>query len=560
MKIDGNIALPTPSNDEIHFLFRFRDLIRNTIQEHFKVLEANGSVWWGWWMRPTEDARMDVWEKLQALASESSPVRIGLFHSGDGKVYGARVSQVIQPENADSPPLLPAPAVDRELVPEYYRNSPYSRAWMRLVEIDPNPINFFNEYSFEQVPRLHNYKQEVLDKLKGKVIKSADELRGMDTTIWSVRRKRAGDPEREIVLTTGGIPGPVSWSAVNLGQDTILHITDPHFAVGKNREQHIWRLEGEDGTRPTLAEAIKEGLGDIQPGLVIVTGDLTFTGAAEEFQEAAQSLNSLAGKFNLDPDRFVVIPGNHDIVWTKNESYDEKAPVTEAPGEAMENYKAFYRQFYTHDADLRLAMGRRFLLPCGLALEICGLNSSSLATGKKFLAGMGRIEESAFAIVANALKWGKEGGLALRVLLTHHHLTLTEDLEPAEDYYRGFGIAVDAARILRLAAGYGVQLVLHGHKHRAFLWCAGVYELPELANQGQQVGDVSIIGGGSAGSSETDSDKNYFNVISVSSAGLQLSMYRSPNGGIFKPMNSWKAELDLIGTPRRLMLGPWVPE
>ena len=28
-------------------------------------------------------------------------------------------------------------------------------------------------------------------------------------------------------------------------------------------------------------------------------------------------------------------------------------------------------------------------------------------------------------------KWDKEGGLALRVLLTHHHLTLTEDLEPA---------------------------------------------------------------------------------------------------------------------------------
>jgi 3',5'-cyclic AMP phosphodiesterase CpdA len=546
--------------DEIRFLFRFRDLIANTIEEHYKVFKKKNSVWWGWWKRPTENARMDIWGKLQQQVSVGRPARIGLFHSGEGEVYAAWVSEVIPPTDKDTPPLLPVPKVDSLLVPEYYRKSPYSRAWMRFVQIDKKPISFFNEYSFDEAPQVPNYSKEILNQLKGKVIKTPDELRGMDTTIWSVRKKRQDtDPDKEIILTTGSVPVSISSSAVNVQHDSILHITDPHFAVGQHRGQHVWRLEGETDRKPSLAEAISSALAGKRIGLVVITGDLTFTGAPEEFKAAAQGLNALVGKLDLDANRFVIIPGNHDIQWTKDGKYVEKAPVNAAPEKAMANYRAFYRGFYGHDSDGTLAMGRRFMLPCGLAFEVCGLNSSSLETGKKFLAGMGRIEESSFEAVANALKWKGRSGLALRVLLTHHHLVLTEDLEPASGFYQGFGIAVDAPRILRLAAKHDVQLVLHGHKHRAFMWRSGVYELPEHAQQRWQLGDVSIIGGGSAGSSDTDSHKNYFNLIDASSEGLNLTMYRAENAGSFGAINKWKARFELIGEPARLMLREWVP-
>lgn len=547
------------SNDdqEIRFLFRFRDLIADTIEEHYKVFEKNKSVWWGWWKRPTEDARMDVWGKLKEQASAVHPVRVGLFHSGKGVVYAAWVSEVILPTDENSPPLLPIPE-DFLLVPEYYRNSPYSRAWMRFVQIEKAPIDFFGSYSFEMVPDLPNYNEDILNQLKDKVIKSPDELRGMDTTIWSVRRRRRdSDSDREIILTTGSIPTAVSWTAASLEHDTILHITDPHFAVGKHRSQHVWRLEGEESKSPSLADAINQALDKTPIGLVLVTGDLTFLGSQEEFTIASQSLNALVGKLDLDSNRFVIIPGNHDIQWTTDDKYVETAPVKEVPETAMANYRAFYRGFYSHDSDGMLAMGRRFLLPCGMALEICALNSSSLETGKNFLAGMGRIQESAFTTVANALRWDERAALSLRLLLTHHHLVLTENLEPAPDFYRGFGIAVDAPRILRLAARHGVQLALHGHKHRAFMWRSGVYELPEHAQQRWDLGDVSIIGGGSAGSSETESNKNYFNLIKVGSDGLRLTMYRAENAGTFQPINEWHAKFQLKGEPARLMLGEW---
>ena len=95
--------------------------------------------------------------------------------------------------------------------------------------------------------------------------------------------------------------------------------------------------------------------------------------------------------------------------------------MIEAPQEAKANYSEFYRLLYGHEPIPTLSMGRRYVLPSGLVLEICALNSSSLETGKQFLAGMGRIEENAFTDIANEFKW-QEPSLSFRILAIHHHL------------------------------------------------------------------------------------------------------------------------------------------
>lgn len=201
-------------------------------------------------------------------------------------------------------------------------------------------------------------------------------------------------------------------------------------------------------------------------------------------------------------------------------------------------------------------MGRRFQLPSGIAMEICALNSSSLETGPNFLAGMGRVEEKAFGEVAKELCWD-EPNFAFRILALHHHLTFTEDLEPAHGYYAGFGIAVDAPRIMRMAAKYGVHLALHGHKHRVFIWRSNVYNLPEYASDDWQLGKLSIIGGATAGSSDREAGKNFFNLLDMSSNGVDLTILRSTNGGNFEEMSHWYASFELNGQPQRLVLGEW---
>jgi predicted phosphodiesterase len=546
------------SPPSIRFLFRFRDLIANTIVEHDGVIGRRGTCWWGWWRRPREDQHAEIWQELQEQLQERRRVVIGFFDSGSDKVYAADAIEVIGPQPGDPPGYVPVPSDEKELIPEYYRDSPYSRAWIKLERIYPSPIDFFGSYSYLNSPRLSSYSPDLLKKLKDKVIASPAELRSMDTTIWEVRERRAGDPRGEILLTDRSASDSVSREPIALQSNAILHLTDLHFGVGKSRKQHIWRLEGEPGReRPSLADALDKVLGERSIGAVVVSGDFTFTGSDGEFREAEVFLERLLVRCNLDTDRLVVIPGNHDIKWSKKTVYDSNAPVDVAPAAAKKNYIDFYRRMFGHEPRATLAMGRRFVLPSGITLDVCALNSSSLASGANFLAGMGRIQENAFSEVAGELQWPNGYSMGLRMLVVHHHLTLTEDLEHADGYARGFGIAVDAARIQRLAAEHGVQLALHGHKHRAFIWRSSVYALPEHAHKNRRLGGLSIVGGGSVGSVDTESRRNYFNILEVVGGGMKLDIYRAAAGGAFSSMQTWLAQLEISPTRHQLVLGDW---
>jgi 3',5'-cyclic AMP phosphodiesterase CpdA len=379
----------------------------------------------------------------------------------------------------------------------------------------------------------------------------------MDTTIWRVRPSLPTDTSEQILLSVQALGEPVSAEIVGCKSNCILHLTDAHFAKGSNRPQHVWRYDTEGQmARHSLVEAITTALGDRKIGLVIVSGDFTFIGSPEEFEEARTAIVHLLGILDLSTDQLILVPGNHDIQWTTTGAYDHNAPVIEAPPQAKANYEKFYRTLMRHEPSRHLSMGRRFALPCGLILEVCALNSSSLETGRDFLAGMGRIDEGAFAEVAKKLGWSTAQTLGIRMLVVHHHLALTEDLEPAEGYGKGYGLAVDAVRIQRLAARNGVHLALHGHKHRSFIWRSTVYELPEHAQTKYRLGEFSIIGGGSCGSKETDGDSNYFNVIELRPSQLSLDMFRSTRQGAFSTFSKWIADLSLEGE-QGLKLGEW---
>lgn len=549
----------TPASPAIPFIFRYRDLVAPTLAEHRKLIRAKQKCWWGWWKRPSEPARKEVWDQLETLLKDG-PVRIGLYDSGSNQVYGASLKAIIAPTVDASGHCLPVsvPSGEDILIPEYYRSSPFSRAWLLLTAIDEEPLPFFMYYSFSDAPPLPNYPELLRKMFVGKVILDSDELRGMDATIWSVRLRLKEDKEDRIIVPPAGAIEPLSGRTIALTSETILHITDLHYAVDSNRSEHVWKLEGGSGNKATLAEAIYTALKGKKIGAVLITGDLTYRGSDEEYTEALKSISRLLGNLDLWHEHVVVIPGNHDIVWTSSNKYNPKSPVETAPEEATENYKKFYESLLRHKPNNHLSIGRRFILPNGITLEIGGLNSSSLEQGKKFLAGMGRIQEQAFMEVANSFGWTPDSNsMVLRLLALHHHLTPTENLEEYEEYYKGFGMAVDAPRIQRLAARNGVQLVLHGHKHRVFVWNSGVYELPEHTNPEWSLGQLAILGGGSAGSKATEGNKNYFNLLNIKANGVEVEMYRSENTGAFTSMAHWHSSFSLGAPPAVLRMSDW---
>lgn len=544
---------------EFSYLFRYRDLVAATLDAHRAVLDEHGSCWWGWWMRPSEDGRLSVWQDLKRNVS-NGPVEIGLFDSGDGSVYRAKIADVVVPAKDSFGTFAPVrpPAADDALIPEYYRHSNGSRAWMRIVELMNDPTPFFGEASFAEAPPLPHYSESVLARIEGKVILDAAELRSMDTTIWSVRPRVGGDSTERFIAASVGVSTPLSASPVHAPGEWILHLTDLHYSIPPHQGQHRWSVDSVGGGERLLADAVHDALRthERQVAAVLVTGDLTFRALAGEFDIASRELFRLTnGLLGLSLDHLVVIPGNHDIAWSKEEAYSPEHPVEVAPAEATEGYRRFFANLYRYPSAPDLNMARRYVLPGGQLVDIVAVNSSSLEQGKNFLAGMGRIQDQAYSAGATELGWNLNQGSSLRILALHHHVALTEDLEGPEGYAKGFGIAVDAPHVLRRAAHDGVHLVLHGHKHRAFLWRSGAYELPERAQERWSLGSINILGGGSAGSTDVEAGMNYFHLLRYQSGTVEVEMYRSNRGNEFQRFSSWTASINTADISKRIT--PW---
>lgn len=99
----------------------------------------------------------------------------------------------------------------------------------------------------------------------------------------------------------------------------LIHISDPHLTDisnlprswirGKRRLGYLsWRHRRRHRHLRSALDALSEAALALQPDLLLVTGDLTHLGAADEHAQAAAWLRSLGS-----PERVMVIPGNHDL-------------------------------------------------------------------------------------------------------------------------------------------------------------------------------------------------------------------------------------------------------
>ena len=89
----------------------------------------------------------------------------------------------------------------------------------------------------------------------------------------------------------------------------ILHLSDVHFRVGK-------RWDAEPVTRALARFINAEVASGLVPDLVVFSGDLAFSGAAEEYALARDWLeNELWPALPEGPprDRLLLVPGNHDV-------------------------------------------------------------------------------------------------------------------------------------------------------------------------------------------------------------------------------------------------------
>ena len=288
---------------------------------------------------------------------------------------------------------------------------------------------------------------------------------------------------------------------------TILHISDMQFGI---HHEFGRRFQYEDGSMDTLKDRLCEDLRlmretyAIAPDVVAVTGDLAEWGLPKEFAQAEDLLIAIAEETGLPRDRFLIVPGNHDINRKLCEAYfltceaNGEEPVWPAY-DKWKPFENFIARFYGHQ-NVFPAVPRWSLIEIPeLKTAFACLNStmaeghleepagdkSEIAQRKKERGGeyghygwCGEKQISWFA--KNLISYERRQWL--RVALIHHNLQ-PESRYVDKEYLRD---AADFERML----GNRVNLVLHGHTHAADTrWLGGL----------QQTGHVPVMPTGSAG-------------------------------------------------------------
>ena len=245
---------------------------------------------------------------------------------------------------------------------------------------------------------------------------------------------------------------------------TWLHLSDLHFRA---KGQHKW---DEDIVLRALLDDVRARVEDgLTPDVILVSGDIAFSGAPEEYALAGHFFDDLLKATSLPKTRLFIVPGNHDIdrqaisrgAIAIASSSGSRQAVNEVLAvdvdrrltfRKFEHYADFVNDyfegqlvfddehyFYVRYPDLDLADRK---------VAVMGLNSAwlSMSDGEYGRLVLGERQ------VRQALEAAKDADL--RIVLLHHPF----------DWFQEFDRNDCEALLMQ-----GCDFVLHGHLHRTGL-------------------------------------------------------------------------------------------
>lgn len=482
-----------------NLILRFRDLVteeHGTIERHQSVITQCGYVWWGWWKKGNETTpfvEFSVWKSK----AESDPIDLFLVDSGQNLVYKAKCTGLQLRENDK----LSSP--ERDATPKYYQDK-QCYAWFKFTSIDLCDEAELKKYSYVHSPSLFIDKNVDYSKFENKKIYSIAELIQQNRTVWFVRNALDTDPDNEIILLNSEFVQPAHFSTkyYQSSGNTLLwlsdlHLSDTEFKVNRG------------GISQTLAEHIYQRLKTeneeteetkIIAGTVI-SGDITSCANPEGFTQAKNLVRDLSNEF-LEPissENFIICPGNHDFVREEEEleNGEEPAFIYDKMDNAR-SYADFYKSIYNIAPNKYFAMGRKILLSSGYMLEIAALNSLMLQQYLNFQ-GHGYLSQNQLNFVAEKMGWNDtKNENAIRIVVMHHHYLPTCYTEKINATYASSAV-YDADRLMNWLVQCNVKLLLHGHKHKAFISQINYPQNPQTHVVAESMHNIVVAGMGGTG-------------------------------------------------------------
>ncbi|MEQ8756108.1 MAG: HEAT repeat domain-containing protein [Coleofasciculus sp. G1-WW12-02] len=247
----------------------------------------------------------------------------------------------------------------------------------------------------------------------------------------------------------------------------ILHLSDLHFTTLD--QATLWSTQ--------LRLDLRHELNISQLDALILSSDIANYSTPEEYEAAAQFLNTLCQTFSLNPEQITIVPGNHDLNWNlAQEAYllvdrpkyngklidghyikvtDEVIRVRDetAYKKRFENFRQFYKDIkrkpYPLDYDQQYTLD---YLP-EQNLLILGLNSAwQLDHHFKSRAS---IHENALSNALDEIDTNPDYDNCLKIAVWHH---------PLDSPYQDRIIDQDFIGLLAVS---GFRFFLHGHIHKA---------------------------------------------------------------------------------------------
>lgn len=497
-------------------VLRYRDLSsKDTIKLHSDIIKTKKSVWWGWWAKPQEKVALEQFSELKKHANSKEGLKLFLLDSGKVELRTAICTDICFDPTGKT---IPSPA--KTATPTYYRRSEYM-IWFKLVEISKpidNATEEINKFSYLKIDEHFATRISPFSAFENKKVYDLNELVEQQCTIWYLREAAETDQDRRIVSYAPS-SGNVDSSFSIDGSNKLLWLSDLHFSKGHHA------FSNTVGSNNSLFNVLKSKLEAISFNnfsKALISGDFTFKSSDEEFKSAEEFCEQLSSCYAISGSSLVICPGNHDMMYAKEE-YKDDDPVVLTFDAAKENYIKFYEKVRGVTANKYFNTVQRFVTSNGVMVEMISLNTCILQQDSKHFRGMGFAGNDQLRELSKILKQTEKMN-TVRILTMHHHL-LPVIYSEKPQVNPMYSILLDSEAISQFCLDNKISIILHGHTHKDY-YSEMTRKIKKDRKELKRT--IYIVGLGSAGAVREDltiGANNQFATLTFESEQLKICIY-----------------------------------
>ena len=468
-------------------LLRFRDMLRNTVEEHNEIAKRSvgNKVLWGWWKKESERFPDPYLTDMQLeLKSSGGTASIFFVNSGTKKLYKSTLYCIHYMPNRDA--FRPGEAND--MCPTYYKDNMLF-AWFEIGEIQEIDPCELENYVFSPQNPTNGANDKSISAISPSRVGQPVDVHDFDflqdnVSLWFICKQ-------DDLKTTSIRKYPSIYYKTYLTRGKyILHLSDLHF--GKQHAYTISKAKalstGKQSLLETICRDLKiQGIALQEIALVLISGDLTCTASSQEYNAAAQFIIEMQKRFGMGAGQIVCVPGNHDIEWVNEDGIlDEDAEL---------NYRLFSTRIYKDDPEESLIRINEFYVGKN-KIAIIGLNSCRLESKEN--AGIGFVGAEQLQLIEDYARENKD--VDYKIALIHHHILPVNYTEQYSREQREVSLLLDSEALIQCLIAQGVGTVLHGHQHQPYFSQIRRIIPAGVAGHEKEIdGVLNVEGGGSSG-------------------------------------------------------------